>query len=105
MQENKVVSKIPEIKATRILEEYEGYNNYILLLKKKMQIKKHFKMTRAQADYIIDFHKRTPKVARKWVELDEYFANKMKEEKLLSKKPTQIYVEKILVEKDKSFHI
>jgi len=105
MQENKVVSKIPEIRATRILEEYEGYNNYILLLKKKMQIKKHFKMTRAQADYIIDFHKRTPKVARKWVELDEYFANKMKEEKLLSKKPTQIYVEKILVEKDKSFHI
>ena len=39
MLENKLVSNVPEIKATRILEEYEGYNNYILLLKKKMQIK------------------------------------------------------------------
>jgi len=105
MEENKVVANIPEIKATRILEEYEGYNNYILSIKKKMQIKKHFKMTRAQADYIIDFHDVTPKIARKWVVLDEYFGKKMMEEKLLTKRPTQIYVEKILVEKDKSFHI
>ena len=105
MGENKIVSNVPEIKATRILEEYEGYNNYILSIKKKMQIKKHFKMTRAQADYIIDFHDVTPKIARKWVELDEYFGKKMMEEKLLTKRPTQIYVEKILVEKDKSFHI
>src|SRR6056300_1276167 len=105
MEENKVVANIPEIKATRILEEYEGYNNYILSIKKKMKIKKHFKMTRAQADYIIDFHDVTPKIARKRVELDEYFGKKMMEEKLLTKRPTQIYVEKILVEKDKSFHI
>lgn len=105
MEENKVMSKIPEVRATRILEDYEGFNNYILGLKKKMQVKKHFKMTRAQADYIIDFHDITPKVARKWVELDEYFGKKMMEEKLLTKRPTQIYVEKILVEKDKSFHI
>src|SRR6056300_1746303 len=105
MEENKVMSKIPEVRATRILEDYEGFNNYVLGLKKKMQVKKHFKMTRAQADYIIDFHDVTPKVARKWVELDEYFGKKMMEEKLLTKRPTQIYVEKILVEKDKSFHI
>ena len=105
MLENKLVSNVPEIKATRILEEYEGYNNYILLLKKKMQIKKHFRITRAQSDYVIDFHEILPKIARKWVELDEYFGNKMKEEKLLPKRPTQIYVEKILIEKDKSFHI
>ena len=105
MEENKVISNVPEIRATRILEGYEGYNNYILSIKTKMETKKHFKMTRAQADYIIDFHDVTPKVARKWVVLDEYFGKKMMEDKLLTKKPSQIYVEKILVEKDKSFHI
>jgi SNF2 family DNA or RNA helicase len=105
MEENKVIESIPEIKATRILENYEGYNNYILSIKNKMETKKHFKMTRAQADYINDFHQIVPKVARKWVMLDDYFSQKMMEEKLLTKKPTQIYVEKILVEKDKSFHI
>jgi len=105
MEENKVIESIPEIKATRILENYEGYNNYILSIKNKMETKKHFKMTRAQADYINDFHLTVPKIARKWVMLDDYFGQKMMDEKLLTKKPTQIYVEKILVEKDKSFHI
>ena len=105
MEENKVIESIPEIKATRILENYEGYNNYILSIKHKMETKKHFKMTRAQADYINDFHQTVPKIARKWVMLDDYFGQKMMDEKLLTKKPTQIYVEKILVEKDKSFHI
>ena len=105
MEENNVLRIVPEIKATRILEEYDGYNNYILSIKKKMETKKHFKMTRAQADYINDFHDIKPKVARKWVELDDYFGKKMMEDKLLTKKPTQIYVEKILIEKDKSFHI
>jgi SNF2 family DNA or RNA helicase len=105
MEENKVLENIPEIKATRILENYEGYNNYILSIKNKMETKKHFKMTRAQADYINEFHGVVPKIARKWVELDEYFGQKMMEEKLLTKKPKQVYVEKILVEKDKSFHI
>ena len=77
MEENKVIESIPEIKATRILENYEGYNNYILSIKNKMETKKHFKMTRAQADYINDFHQVVPKVARKWVMLDDYFSQKM----------------------------
>ena len=65
----------------------------------------HFKLTRAQADYIIKFNETTPKVARKWVELDSYFAQKLMDDKLLTKKPEKIYVEKLLVEKEKSFHI
>ena len=105
MEENKVISNIPEIRATRILEGYVGYNNYILSIKKKMETKKHFKITRAQSDYIIDYHDVIPKVARKWVPMDEYFGNRMMEDKLLTKRPVQIYVEKLLIEKDKSYHI
>ena len=105
MEENKVISNIPEIRATRILEGYDGCNNYILSIKKKMETKKHFKITRAQSDYIIDYHDVIPKVARKWVPMDEYFGNRMMEDKLLTKRPVQIYVEKLLIEKDKSYHI
>jgi len=65
----------------------------------------HFKLTRAQADYILKFHERTPKIARRWVELDSYFAQKLMDDKLLTKKPEKIYIEKLLVEKEKSFHI
>jgi SNF2 family DNA or RNA helicase len=106
MQENsETFSKIPEVKAIRVLEEYEGFNNYILAIKKKKENSKNFKITRAQADYINTYKDVVPKIARKWVPLDSYFAKRMMEDKLLTKEPEKIYIEKLLVEKDKAFHI
>lgn len=59
MQINKdKLSKIPEVRAQRILEDYEGFNNYILSIKKKSEKQKHFKITRAQADYINTYHEK-----------------------------------------------
>ena len=103
--ENKTLNNLPEVKALRILEEYEGFNNYILRLQKKMSKFNHFKLTRAQADYILKFKDVVPKVARRWVELDSYFAQKLMDDKLLTKKPEKIYIEKLLVEKEKSYHV
>ena len=103
--ENNPLNNLPEVRALRILEEYEGYNNYILRLKGKMKKFNHFKLTRAQADYILKFKDTTPKVARKWVDLDSYFGQKLMDDKLLTKKPEKIYIEKLLVEKEKSYHI
>ena len=106
MENNKeILSSIPEVKAHRILENYSGFNNYILSIKSKKEKQKHFKLTRAQADYVNKYHKIVPKVARKWVELDSYFAKKMMEDNLYTKIPEKIYVEKLLVEKDKAYHI
>lgn len=65
----------------------------------------HFKLTRAQAEYIINYENTKPKIARKWVDLDVYFAQKLMDDKLLTKRPEKIYIEKLLVEKDKSYHI
>jgi|TARA_R110000868_G_scaffold216_7_gene2066 SWI/SNF-related matrix-associated actin-dependent regulator 1 of chromatin subfamily A len=103
--ENKILNNLPEVKALRILEEYDGVNNYIVRLKNKMEKFNHFKLTRAQSDYIIKFKNVTPKIARKWVDLDSYFGQKLMDDKLLPKKPEKIYVEKLLVEKEKSYHI
>lgn len=104
-QEVNNISHIPEVRAHRILETYEGSNNYILLLKKKYLTNKNFKITRNQCDYVIEYHEVIPKVARKWVDLDTYFSKKMMEEKLYTKEPKKIYIEKLLLEKDKSYHI
>jgi SWI/SNF-related matrix-associated actin-dependent regulator 1 of chromatin subfamily A len=98
-------SKAPETRALQLLDDYVGSNNYILSLKHKKQNSKSFTPTRSQAEYIINFHGRTPKVAKKWVKLDTYFGKKMMEDKMYTKEPTEIYVEKLLVEKDKSYHI
>jgi SWI/SNF-related matrix-associated actin-dependent regulator 1 of chromatin subfamily A len=100
-----LISKTPETRALQLLEDYVGSNNYILALKHKKQNNKSFTPTRAQAEYIINFHGRAPKVAKKWVKLDSYFGKKMMEDKMYTKEPSEIYVEKLLVEKDKSYHI
>ena len=96
---------IMERKALDLLDKYEGANNYILRLKQKMMNNPKFYPTRAQAEYIINFHTSTPKVARKWVELDSYFAQRIANDKLFTKIPEKVYVEKLLVEKDTSYHI
>jgi SWI/SNF-related matrix-associated actin-dependent regulator 1 of chromatin subfamily A len=98
-------SEIIEKKALKILEQYSGANNFILRLKKKQETNPKFYPTSTQSEYIINFHNVMPKVARKWVDIDPYFATKLSEDKLSTKVPTEIWVEKLLVEKDKSYHI
>ena len=94
-----------ESKAMSLLETYEGGNNYIIELKRKSQINKRFYPTRSQSEYIINNHDKQPKVAKKWVILDAYFAQKLADDKLMTEIPEKIWVEKLLVDKEKAFHI
>lgn len=98
-------SSLVEHKAIELLDSYSGANNYILFLKQKKESSKKFYPTRSQADYIVNYFNSTPKIARKWVDLDSYFAKKFAEEKYLLQTPEKIYIEKLLVEKEKSYHI
>ena len=88
-----------------MLETYSGANNYIMRLRQKQIENKKFYPTRAQAEYIVNYFNTTPKVAKKWVDLDEYFSKKISDEKLFTKIATKVYVEKLLIEKDTSYHI
>ena len=94
-----------ESKAMSLLESYEGANNYIVELKRKSQLNKKFYPTRSQAEYIINNHDKTPKVAKKWVILDAYFAQRLADDKLYTTIPEKVWVEKLLAEKEKAFHI
>jgi len=94
-----------EQKALSILDTYSGANNYILKLKVQKETNKKFYPTRAQSEYIINFHETSPKVAKKWVDLDPYFAKKIADEKLYTEIPKEVWVEKLLAEKEKSYHV
>jgi len=98
-------TKIPEIVAREILYSYAGSNNHLLELKRKVLELKNYSLNRTQADYIIKHEKVIPKVARKWVRLFSSFAEKIKEDRLLPESPDQIWVEKLLCETDKAYHI
>ena len=94
-----------EYKAIDILATYSGSNNYILYLKNKKESSSKFFPTRTQAEYIVNYSNTVPKIARKWVELDSYFSKKFAEEKYFIQTPKEIYIEKLLVEKEKSYHV
>lgn len=94
-----------ESKAMSLLETYEGGNNYIIELKRKSQINRKFYPTRSQSEYIVNNHDKQPKVAKKWVILDAYFAQKLADDKLMTEIPQKIWVEKLLSEKERAYHI
>ena len=99
------LSSLVEQKALVLLESYSGANNHIIYLQNKKKTNSKFYPTRTQSDYIINYFDTVPKVARKWVDLDTYFAKKFAEERYLMEIPEKIYIEKLLVEKEKSYHI
>ena len=97
--------KIPEIEARDILITYEGSNNQLLEWKNKVLEPKSFTLTRPQADYILKYQTIIPKIARKYITLVDTFAEKLMEQRLLPILPQQVWVEKLLCETDKAFHI
>ena len=94
-----------ESKALSLLENYAGANNYLLGLKLKLEKNSKFYPTRSQAEYILLNHDKVPMVAKKWVVLDTYFANKIADERFLMNIPEKMWIEKLLTEKDKAYHI
>jgi SWI/SNF-related matrix-associated actin-dependent regulator 1 of chromatin subfamily A len=98
-------TKIPEIEAKNILLSYEGSNNQLLEWKKRFSDSKVFKLTRPQAEYVQKYHNVTPKVARKYISILKSFGERLKEDKLLTSVPEQIWCEKLLCETDKAYHI
>jgi len=96
---------LPEIKAKELLLNYSGANNYIAQIKYSHKIYKSKQLTRRQAEYILNNYKDVPKVAKKWVEVDDYFAETLMVQRLLQVKPSKIWVEKILSETPKAFHL
>ncbi len=99
------LENIPEQKALLLLESYQGANNFILKLKDKFIRNPKFYPTRTQAEYVIVNYDVIPKVAKKWVELDSYFAKKFADDRLYTEIPAKIYIEKLLVERDTSYHV
>ena len=95
----------PEIKAKNLLADYSGANNYIIGLKNNMLNTKTFTLTRSQADYINKNYNEKPKVVRLWMEIDDYLAKEYMSTKFLQSPPKSIWIEKLLSETEKAYHV
>lgn len=97
--------KVSEDEALLLLKSYNGQNDYLNGLRNMALENPNFYLTPSQVEYISLFYETRPKIARKWVDLDIYFANMIADDKLLTSVPKKIWIEKLLVEKEKSYHI
>lgn len=97
--------EILEKKVISILRSYEGKNDYILKLKKRMLKNPRFFPTKSQCVYILEFKDKNPIVGKKWVKIDYYFSKKIADSRLYDMVPEKIYVYKILGERKDSYHI
>jgi hypothetical protein len=95
---------LPQLKALEILQTYEGKNNQILYWRHKI-FEEKATITRSQADYILQYHNKPPKVAKKPIKIEAYFGERLQEERNLPNVPETIWCEKLLAESDKAFHI
>jgi SNF2 family DNA or RNA helicase len=98
-------NNIPEIEAREIVTGYTGFNNQILEWKRKFETVKNFGLTRPQSDYVLKYWQTEPKVARKYLSIAKHFGAKLQEERLLMKPVEEVWVEKLLCESDKAYHI
>jgi len=97
--------KVREDEALLLLKSYNGQNDYLNGLRNMALENPNFYLTPSQVEYISLFNQTRPKIARKWVDLDIYFANMIADDKLLTSVPKKIWIEKLLAEKEKSYHV
>ena len=95
----------PEIKAKNSLANYDGANNYIIGLKNNMLNNKTFTLTRSQSDYINKNYTEKPKIVRLWMEIDDYLSKELMSTKFLQSAPKSIWIEKLLSETAKAYHV
>ena len=97
--------KIVKDDALELLKNYNGDNNYLINIRYLYLNNPNFSLTDNQIEYISLFSETKPKIAKKWVELDPYYAKMIADDKLLLNIPDKMWVEKLLAEKEKSYHV
>jgi SNF2 family DNA or RNA helicase len=93
-----------EKKAINILREYNGNNNYLLMLKDKV-VKDGVILGRGNSDYVVQNHNKKVIGINKWYNIDGFFGGELQKKFLMIETPGKIFIQKILADTDKAVHI
>lgn len=87
------------------IRNYSGTNEHILKMKKKLDVEGFFLLTTSQISYIEENHDKEPIDINKVVDIASYLGEQLKEKYELKNIPERVFVEKLLAESDKSYHV
>jgi len=94
-----------QIRVTNKLLQYEGTNDYILLLKSKIKSKKLSILTINQAQYIEEYYDKKPIVVNKIAKLHPSVTSFIKTVNNLPDEPKSLYIKKVLGRTDDSIDV
>lgn len=99
---------LTKLKSKTVLEKlktYTGNNDRILKMKKKLEDEGFFLLTTNQIQYIEENFDIEPITVNKVVDITPYLGEQLKEKHELKNIPERVFVEYVLSENDKSFHV
>ena len=99
------LSKLKNRTTLERVRNYEGSNDHILKIKKKLLNEGFFILTTSQISYIEDNFEKEPMTINKVVDITTYFGEQLKEKHELKNIPERIFIEQFLTESDKSYHV
>lgn len=99
------ISKLKNRKTLVKLAEYKGKNEYILSLKEKLEEDQSFFISPSVAEYIESNYYKDPVELNKIISITEFFGKQLQEKFDLNHVPQKIFVEWILGDTEKSYHI
>jgi len=99
------ISKLKNRKTLSKLEEYSGQNEYILGLKEKAIKDPSFFISPSVAEYIERNFYKDPVELNKVIDITEFFGKQLQEKFELNHTPNKVFVECILGDTEKSYHV
>lgn len=93
-----------EKRAIDILREYNGNNNFLLVLKNRVAYGET-NLGRKISEYVVKNYNKKVIGINKWYDIDAYCGEELQKKFLCVEKPTKIYIQKILSDTDKAIHI
>jgi len=87
------------------VRSYTGTNEHILKMKNKLEREGFFVLTPNQIQYITDNFDREPTIINKVVDITPYLGEQLKEKYELKNIPERVFVEVLLADSEKSYHV
>jgi|688.fasta_scaffold00709_7 SWI/SNF-related matrix-associated actin-dependent regulator 1 of chromatin subfamily A len=87
------------------IRSYNGTNEHILKIKNKLEREGFFVLTPNQIQYITDNFDREPTTINKVVDITPYLGEQLKEKYELKNIPERVFVETLLADSEKSYHV
>ena len=99
------ISNLKNRKTLLKLEEYTGKNEYLISLKERLQKEGPFPVSPSIAEYIEKNFYFDPLTVNKVIKITDFFGKTLKEKFELNHIPERIFIEQVLADTEKTYHV